>query len=272
MDFIDFAKAHGLIVNSLKLGEWVRVPTTDHPRKRNGAYKWMGDVGFVQNHATQTDVSVWKPDSKDEIRIDHAEIARVQARVEAQVKAKRILAAQKAESIIGRCTSGPHPYLEAKGFAKEQGLTWKTDRGLVLVVPMRVGRSITSLQFISETGEKKFLTNGQTAGATFSMGDGPPILCEGYATALSIRAAAQSARIKRSVIACFSASNMIKVAQRYPDAIVVADNDRSGTGQRAAEEIGRPFWISDVTGEDFNDAHKRAGLFAVSQSLRKCCA
>ena len=63
MRFEDFCAAHGLIVGSLIEGRWVRVPTTDHPKKKNGAYKYLGDVGFVQNHATEVESSTWTPDS-----------------------------------------------------------------------------------------------------------------------------------------------------------------------------------------------------------------
>lgn len=271
MDFIDFARAHGLRINSIKPGVWVRVPTDDHPKKRNGAYKWLGDVGFVQNHATQTDVSVWKPESSDEIRIDPDKVAAIQARIDREVREKREHAAQKAERILRDCKSDVHAYLEAKGFPKERGMVWSIDGKRILVVPIRIGKRLTSLQFISESGEKKFLTGGQTSMGVFRMGDGDPILCEGYATALSIRDACAAARIKRSVIACFSAGNMARVAGGMERAVVVADNDASRTGQRTAEEIGFPFWLSDALGEDFNDTHKRLGLFSVSQSLRKVC-
>ena len=44
-------------------------------------------------------------------------------------------------------------------------------------------------------------------------------------------------------------------------------NDKSGTGQQAAAEIGWPVWMSDREGEDANDAHRRIGLFKFSQSL-----
>ena len=58
MMFDAFCRAHGLLVDGIEAGRWVRVPTEDHPRTRNGAYKYLGDVGFVQNHATMTEVAV----------------------------------------------------------------------------------------------------------------------------------------------------------------------------------------------------------------------
>ena len=60
---------------------------------------------------------------------------------------------------------------------------------------------------------------------------------------------------------------MVRVADSLEQGLVIADNDESGTGQRAAEEIGWPVWMSDRVGEDANDCHRRIGLFAFSQSL-----
>ena len=60
MDFITFARSHGIIINELPpVGVWKRYKTEDHPKKRNGAVKFMGTHGFVQNHATSTVVSLW---------------------------------------------------------------------------------------------------------------------------------------------------------------------------------------------------------------------
>jgi hypothetical protein len=36
-----------------------------------------------------------------------------------------------------------------------------------------------------------------------------------------------------------------------------------------AKEIGWPYWMSPVLGEDANDAHQRMGAFAFGQSLLK---
>ena len=48
---------------------------------------------------------------------------------------------------------------------------------------------------------------------------------------------------------------------------MVADNDK--TGEQTAKDIGWPYWISDVEGEDANDYFKRVGMFRFSQSLLK---
>ena len=51
MTFEDFARLHGLMLDHVIEGRWVRVPTEDHPRKKNGAYIFDGRSGLIQNHA-----------------------------------------------------------------------------------------------------------------------------------------------------------------------------------------------------------------------------
>jgi putative DNA primase/helicase len=67
----------------------------------------------------------------------------------------------------------------------------------------------------------------------------------------------------------FSASNLVKLAAKYGDGIVIADNDASKTGERAAVATGLPYWISDVEGEDFCDFLQRLGTFRASQMLKQ---
>ena len=49
---------------------------------------------------------------------------------------------------------------------------------------------------------------------------------------------------------------------------MVADNDVSKTGERVAQQIGWPYWMSEVEGEDAHDAWRRVGTFRLSQALR----
>jgi putative DNA primase/helicase len=186
------------------------------------------------------------------------------------IREKQQEAARKAASILNQCQIGFHPYLERKGFKEEQANVWKTDDGLLLVIPMRVGHHLVGCQIIREDGEKKFLFGQRTSGAYFCFDNkGPNILCEGYATALSIRAAMKALKRRYTLYTCFSAGNMKKVAATLPSGFVVADNDASVTGERTAKEIGWPYWMPDAVGMDANDVHQRDGLFKFSQSLGK---
>ena len=269
MDFIDFARGHGIIINELPpIGSWKRYPTEDHPRKRNGACKYMGTHGFVQNHATSTVVSLWRPENADRIKLDMRAIVIEQARAERERAKLASAAVSKAVSMLNASGNATHPYLEAKGFDREMGIVLKIDNQPVLLIPMRTGKSLVGLQQIWPDGTKKFLYGQRTAGATFTFDNkGINIVCEGYATALSVRAAMRQLKRRYTIHVCFSAGNMVRVAEGLEPGLVIVDNDESGTGQQAAASIGWPTWISDRVGEDANDYHKRVGLFEFSQSL-----
>lgn len=263
MDFVQFARAHGVMLDGLPPeGRWVRVRTEDKPRSRNGAVKWLGDVGFVQNWATMEEPAVWRGTTSDEIRQRTRQVNR-DAMKEAEEQARK--AAQKAADILADCEIATHPYFAAKGFPELLVNVWKD--GLA-VVPMRHGRHLVGCQLISEDGDKKFLYGQRSGGAEFVIGQsGRHILCEGYATALSAQVVLRNLKAAYVLHVTFSAGNMKRIAQGLPGGIVLADNDASGTGERVAREIGWPYWMSDVVGEDLNDAHQRRGSFALSMEL-----
>lgn len=250
------------------VGMWKRYKTTDKPGHRNGAVKFMGDHGFVQNHATMQDVSSWR--SEGESPIAHQEIQRIAREASQEIARNNAKAAEKAAWILGQCETRKHAYTAAKGFPDELVNVWKSDAGPVAVIPMRIGAYLVGCQLIDEAGEKKFLFGQRSGGAQFIFANrGPHILCEGYATALSARQALKNLKSPYTLHVGFSAGNLKKIAADLSTGLVLADNDASGTGQRVAEEIGWPYWMSDRVGEDFNDAHQRLGLFAVSMQLQR---
>jgi len=270
MDFIEFARSHGIIIHDLPpLGVWRRYPTEDHPRSKNGAVKFMGDVGFVQNHATSTVVSIWKPDSPITAKVKSTYLASIR-NAEDEQKKKQHQAMQRAVGMLNGSGMSTHPYLEAKGFKDEQGNVLWQDGKPVLLIPMRVGGSLVGLQQIDEDGGKKFLYGQRTSNAVFTFDNkGMNVLCEGYATALSVRLAFKQMKQRYTLHVCFSAGNMAKVAAGLEPGLLIADNDASGTGQRVAEESGWKYWLSDRVGEDANDYHQRVGLFGFTQSLSR---
>jgi putative DNA primase/helicase len=270
MDFIEFARSHGIIIHDLPpLGVWRRYPTEDHPRSRNGAVKFMGEVGFVQNHATSTVVSIWKPDSPITAKVKSTYLASIRNAEDEQRK-KQHQAMQRAVGMLNGSGLSTHPYLEAKGFPDEQGNVLWQDGKPVLLIPMRVGGNLVGLQQIDEDGGKKFLYGQRTSNAVFTFDNkGMNVLCEGYATALSVRLAFKQMKQRYTLHVCFSAGNMAKVAAGLETGLLIADNDASGTGQRVAEESGWKYWLSDRVGEDCNDYHQRIGLFGLTQSLTR---
>ena len=268
MRFEEFAKAHGLIINSVQYGKWMRVPTTDKPRSSNGAYIFDGDRGAVQNWATMEKPATWQSDSKN-ISIPKFKEKILHAHRERQELADK--AAKKAGWILHQCVNKTHPYLEKKGFPEEQGNVWETDEGSKLVIPMRSEGLLVGCQLIDEQGNKKFLYGQRTKGAAFSITDKPDniFFCEGYATALSIRKIMKANSMRYTIHVCFSASNMKDIARSSTNGIVIADNDPNHIGESVAIDTGKPYWISDAVGEDFNDYHMRVGLFKASQALKK---
>jgi putative DNA primase/helicase len=270
MDFIEFARSHGIIIHDLPpLGVWRRYPTEDHPRSKNGAVKFMGEVGFVQNHATSTVVSIWKPDSPITAKVKSTYLASIRSAEDEQRK-KQHQAMQKAVGMLNGSGLSTHPYLEAKGFPDEQGNVLWQDGKPVLLIPMRVGGNLVGLQQIDEDGGKKFLYGQRTSNAVFTFDNkGMNVLCEGYATALSVRLAFKQMKQRYTLHVCFSAGNMAKVAAGLEPGLLIADNDASGTGQRVAEESGWKYWLSDRIQEDCNDFHQRVGLFGLTQSLTR---
>ena len=156
MEFISFCRAHGVLIDiPPPIGVWRRYPTQDHPKKRNGAVKFMGDHGFVQNHAVDTEVSLWQPDTP--IKVDRAKIAKDLAMVEAKRRADQADAVKRAAFILGETVLGKHAYLDKKGFVGAEDRIWGHEGKRTLVVPMRVGGNLVGCQLIEEDGSKKFL-------------------------------------------------------------------------------------------------------------------
>ena len=269
MDFISFARAMGIIIDSHPpIGYWRRFATEDHPHKRNGAVKFMGDHAFIQNWATDQEVAIWK--AEENTQIDMNRLRREAAAAAQRKRAQQEAAAKKAGWIMHQCQLGAHEYLKRKGFDEAQGNIWAHEGKKILVIPMRVAGRIVGCQLIQEDGEKKFLFGQRTGDAEYIIDNkGPHILCEGYATALSVQQALASVKRRYTLHICFSAGNMVKVAKHVPRGFVVADNDASETGERAAKDIGWPYFMPPTAGHDFNDMHQSLGLFKTSQALHR---
>jgi len=268
MTFQEFAALHGVTVNRLTLGKWMRVPTKDKPKSTNGAYKFLGDAGFVQNWATMTEPAMWKAEGDNKAGQQRVQRIADAGAQEAAAQARK--AAQKAAAMLSECELAPHPYLASKGFPDELANVWNREAQNILVIPMKSGRNITGCQMIAPDGDKKFLFGQRSGGAEFVFdAKGLHVLCEGYATALSARQAMQNLKVGYTLHVTFSAGNMKKIAANLPPGLVLADNDESGTGERVAKEIGWPYWMSDTVGEDANDFSQRRGVFALAMGLKE---
>ena len=264
-DFLKFAESCGLIIRRIEYDKWVRVPTTDKPKARNGAYKHLGNVAFVQNHATMPATATWFAD-KDS-KIDAKAFAVRRRAASDLIRADQERAAIKARHIVDNAILGPHPYLAKKGFGEMHGLV----NGENLIIPMMINGKLCGCQIIAPDGGKKFLFGQRSGGAQFVLGagNGTHWLAEGYATALSLAACLNAIKAKYTIHACFSAHNLTVIGKTLKNALVCCDNDKSNAGLNAAIATGHRFFMPERIGDDLNDQWVRDGSFKTSQAIRR---
>lgn len=280
MDFLQFARIHGLIIDHLEIDRWVRVKTEDHPRKKNGAYFYGGDYGHVQNWATMIEVETWMTDRVMTPK-DHSDMQRRMAEARAAQAKERArnqaAAATKAKKFLALATIEEHAYLHSKGVGLTGGLVYYPDSETnLLLVPMRVDGEVVGCQTINRYGEKKFLFGQRCHGAEYLFdGSGIDVWCEGYATGLSIKACLAALKVPCRVHCTFSAANLEAMAKEAGKGVIVIDHDRVNkmTGKRAGHEAaaaaGLPFFMPPEEGMDFNDYHQAVGTLKAGMDLRK---
>lgn len=254
------------------------------PNNTDGWYAYHTDAQDVRGHfgdnhsISQTwFANVGKTLTKAEHLERQAQIKALQQQREADLLISQTEAGLNAIEIWDR--AGPcsgHPYLTSKG-VKAYGLKQIAE---ALVIPLRDGSQIHSLQYIGPEGAKKFLYGGRIKGCYFAIGKPSDIIhiAEGYATAASIHEATGSA-----VVVAFNAGNLLDVAKtmrrKYPTLklVICADDDHSGVGISKAKEAAKqvnasvavPVFGSDRPNKatDFNDLHKLRGLDEVRLQL-----
>jgi len=212
---------------------------------------------------------------------------------------RRGAAADKAASIWNAPASAleatqpaiaEHPYLKRKGIQPHGAKIYHGSLSIggmacnnALMIPMMLGGRISSLQFISRDGEKRFLPDGEKGGGLIGKieADKPICIAEGFATGASIHEATGHA-----VVVAFDAGNLRKMAEalraKYPDAVIVlcADDDCQTEGNpgitkatEAAQAVGgllaMPVFDANRPDEanDFNDMAKLSGLEAVKLAI-----
>lgn len=276
MSFLLFAKSQGLTVDYVYASEKIkRCPTDAHPKSDNGAYYFNGERGWVMDWSMGTKPVWWNdPDAKPYTEEEKKAWAKQRRAQEHQQNLAWAAAAQRAADLLKACKLETHYYLNAKGLPDALGLVAEN----VLVVPMRnwetnqlQGVQMIEWNAVERKYDKKMNYGMRAKGAVLHLGPKQAkegFLTEGYATGLSVEMATRQLRLNAAVIVCFSASNLEYVASKLQGRMfVVADNDKSKVGENTAIRTGLPYCMSEVEGEDANDYHKRAGLFALCSML-----
>ena len=203
----------------------------------------------------------------------------------ATTKVKHNEARKKAQEIFS--TAAPlniHKYLTKKGFTKAQvekvasatsarlinfpksGLL-----GTLLCIPYySVDKTLQTLQFIDEEGEKRFLKHGQKRGHYNRIQGKNDALyfCEGFSTGLSVHLATGN-----SVVVCGDKNNVMPVMQslreKVPKAkfILAADNDAMDSARKIANQVDAQLVTPECSGTDFNDLMQEYGLNEVKAQL-----
>lgn len=237
--------------------------------------------GFTENWQAKRD----KPFSQSERAAFMRRVEEARQQAEAERQQQYADAAAKAASIWNTATTAndDHPYLvrkriKANGVRLHQG---------ALVIPVRSGGELHSLQFINDDGSKRFLSGGRISGGYFSIGTikGTDALCiaEGFATGATIHQATGY-----PVAVAFNAGNLEVVAKamrhKLPGLpiILCADDDAETEGNPGITKANHAALVdggkvavpsfgdqrpAGVT--DFNDMAALLGLEAVAKAIRE---
>lgn len=278
-DFFTFARAHGLIINDTHPSSRIRRCGTEaKPKSKNGAYWYDGERGWVQDWGALGELFWWDDPDRQEPTPEMR--ARWEAERKQRERDQEILwgkTATQAKRMLESCKTDEHNYLHRKGLGDMKGLVTPDGE---LFVPMYdfktealVGYQTIFWDEPNRQWLKKMKYGTRLKGAGLRLGpkvSDEVVLCEGYATGLTINKAMAQMRLPATVLICFNASNMITVAQMIKGVrrcYVFADNDKSQTGEKAAQATGFKYCMSPVEGEDANDLYVRAGLMAVCKLI-----
>ncbi len=302
-EFGDFIRAQGVKLEGDPImdGEWHRVKLEGQKGRGNegGSYKGYLDgkpTGLVNNFRDGDGITKWVATG---VTINANERAALQSKWEERKKeraddlnAAHAKASKTAYGLYANNTwAKPKncPYLAQKGVGS-YGVK-QLDDGKMLIPARDIDGQIHSVQFVTPEG-KSFLKGSRKEGCSHvidpqkTLGKGPIIIAEGYATAASIHEATG-----RPVVVAFDSGNLTPVAAayrgRYPKAniAIAADDDhklvaegKPNTGldkaAKAAEQVGGHVIAVALSEDqkakglsDFDDLRKDAGAEVVKEQI-----
>ncbi|RUW72017.1 hypothetical protein EN858_17595 [Mesorhizobium sp. M4B.F.Ca.ET.215.01.1.1] len=274
-----------------RFGQWLKTDTLAGKSGKGDGRVIVNELNVTAwNWQTGEKVTVWL--KNDVSPVERRKIARD---IEAANK-KRLQrakeAAGKAQAMMTKASPSQHPYLSSKGFPHERALVIAADAvkaiggeyssyllpdnggERAILIPARIGSNVSSLQLIWEDGTKKFLAGGEMERACHRVSAGSfTWFCEGYATALSLRAVVKALHRNDCILCCFSAYNVLAVARSTKGRrAILTDNDKPltqygglGTGEYFSRQANIPFLMPPQLGDDLNDVHLREGIFPVQR-------
>lgn len=189
---------------------------------------WRADVGRKLTHTEEM--------------ANAKRLAEAKALRDAELQRQHEVAASTVEQIwtSAQAASPEHPYLQRKGIQTHGARI--TGDGRLMVPLYDEDGTLSTLQYIAHDGSKLYHPGGQTGGKFWMLGTmdevGTLYVAEGFATAATIHETTN-----RPVVIAYSASNLVPVTGKLrdlygpvQDIVIVADNDKSGVGQRYAEQ------------------------------------
>lgn len=273
-----------------KKAHWYRLREL---RTQGGAYVVVGSFG---NHRGQerwrVDVD-WKGIGDDErAALEARRVAQADADRQARAVESARAAMTAGELWASASRDGTSAYLQRKGVQAE-ACRYLPDGSIVVPLLRYDEPRVTALKAVQRIwpdGTKRFTKGFQKPGVCLRLGlvvAGEPLLvCEGYATGLTLRMAVER---RLPVFVALDAGNLLPVAEllreMYPDTrmLICADDDYRTQGNPGREKAHKAAKVVDdcrytwpvfrphnrgPKDTDFNDLHAREGVHAVRRQLK----
>jgi len=240
--FSDFIRSHGYEPKSdVIAGKWIRFGR----KAAISARLYDDELGGYLHDWRTGEKYYWFADKDSMSPSEYVRRKQESDALKQAQDAKRSLAyadaSRTAEKLFNDApiASHNHPYLARK---KVNPYGIKQLNGELLIPVYSIQGDMQSIQFIDESGNKKFLKDGKMSGGCHFIGeiamDKPVYICEGYATALSVYE-----DTKCLTLIAFNAGNLINVAKglraQLPDIEIVIAGDCDGVGQKYAEKASK---------------------------------
>lgn len=293
LEFASILSSAGLNMLGIPTADGVlhRVSVNDDKGRKKSGWYILHDGEFMSgaygNWKTGGDTCYWSSISTDSMsaaQITEFQRQREIAKIKRQEEQKNIWtdAAREAKRVwdAGKDISH-HPYLTKKKLANGGKISQSKDNyiGWLMVPAFDVSGNISTIQFISNSGEKRFMTSGKKTGNYYiTNGEQDEIyVAEGYATAETI-----TNITGKSCAVAWDAGNLMPVCEnirsRFPNSIITiaGDNDHENevnTGydkaSACATALGlRAIFPICVSGEsDFNDIYVNYGADVVRDMI-----